>query len=60
MPHTTTFNDLISLQVDNGNEIRKQHLSTYAGNATYLSKATSADPIECIGHHTLTVVSLVA
>ena len=51
VPHTTTFNDLISLQADNGNEIIKQHLSTCAGNATYLSKATSADFIECIGHH---------
>ena len=29
----------------------KQHLSTCAGNATYLSKATSADLIECIAHH---------
>ena len=28
VPHTTTFNDLISLQADNGNEIIKQHLST--------------------------------
>ena len=51
VPHTTTFNDLISLQADNGNEIIKQHLSMCAGNATYLSKATSADLIECIGHH---------
>ena len=56
VPHTTTFNNLISLQADNGNEIIKQHLSTCAGNATYLSKATSADLIEC----TLRVVSLVA
>ena len=51
VPHTTTFNDLISLQADNGNEIKKQHLSTCPDNATYLSKATSADLIECIGHH---------
>ena len=28
VPHTTTFNDLISLQADNGNEIMKHHLST--------------------------------
>ena len=35
VPHTTTFNDLISLQADNGNEIIKQHLSMCAGNATY-------------------------
>ena len=42
---------MISLQADNGNEIIKQHLSTCAGNATYFSKATSADLIECIGHH---------
>ena len=42
---------MISLQADNGNEIIKQHLSTCAGNATYLSKATSADLIECIDHH---------
>ena len=34
VPHTTTFNDLISLQADNGNEIIKQHLSMCAGNAT--------------------------
>ena len=36
VPHITTFNDLISLQADNGNEIIKQHLSTCAGNATFI------------------------
>ena len=44
----------------NGNEIIKQHLSTCAGYVTYLSKATSADLIEYIGHHIDSSLPLVA
>ena len=51
VPHTTTFNNLISLQADNDNEIIKQHFNYVCWECHILSKATSADLTECIGHH---------
>ncbi len=48
--HTTNFEDLISLQADNGNELLRLHLDTCPSNATYLSKATTADLLKSISH----------
>jgi len=42
MPHTTTFEDLIELQIDNGNEQLEKHKRTCPSNATYVSKATTS------------------
>ena len=52
VPQTTTLNDLISLQADNGNEIIKQHLSAHLRLLLLISLSALAI--------TLTVVSLVA
>ncbi len=41
VPHTTAFEDVITLQVDNGNEQLRVHLSTCPGNAIYFFKFTS-------------------
>lgn len=50
MPHTTTFEDLIMLKIDNGSEQLETHRSTCPGNATYLSKATTAELLDSISH----------
>lgn len=50
MPHTTTFEDLIMLQIDNGSEKLETHLSTCPSNAAYLSKATTNELLNSISH----------
>ena len=48
MPHTTTFEDLIHLQVENGNQQLEVHLQSAPLNATYLSKISTAELLSCI------------
>ncbi len=48
--HTTNFEDLISLQADNENELLRLHLDTCPSNATYLSRATTAELLKSISH----------
>ena len=50
IPHTTNFEDLIELQVDNGNQLFKMHLDTCPSNATYLSKASTVELLSSISH----------
>ena len=50
MPHTTTFTDLITLQIDNGDEHLKIHLNECAGNASYMSKISTAEFLNSISH----------
>ena len=50
MPHTTTFEDLIELQIDNGNEQLETHKRTCPSNATYVSKATTSELLSSISH----------
>lgn len=49
IPHTTTFEDLVELQVANGDEILKQHVKDGPGNAQYTSKFSVTSLIEAIG-----------
>ena len=51
IPHTTNFTDLIKLQVENGDELLKKHVDDCSGNATYLSKISIAEFIECISYY---------
>ena len=51
IPHTTTFQDLITLQIENGNEQLKVHLNSCPNNATYLSKMTTAELLRSISDH---------
>lgn len=50
IPHTTTFDSLIELQIDNGNEHLKEHQNTCPANATYLSTATTAELLKSISY----------
>ena len=50
MPHTTTFEDLIELQIDNGNEQLETHKRTCPSNAMYVSKATTSELLSSISH----------
>ena len=50
MPHTTTFTDLITLQIDNGDEHLNAHKNECAGNASYLSKISTAEFLSSISH----------
>ena len=50
MPHTTTFEDLIMLQIDNGSEQLETHKRTCPSNATYVSKATTTELLSSISH----------
>ena len=50
IPHTTTFESLISLQMDNGNEQLNVHQKECPANATYLSKVTTAELLNSISH----------
>ena len=50
MPHTTTFTDLITLQIDNGDEHLKVHINECAGNASYMSKISTAEFLSSISH----------
>ena len=49
MPHMTTFTDLITLQIDNGDEHPKVHKMN-AGNASYMSKISTAEFLSSISH----------
>lgn len=49
IPHTTTFDDLIALQIDNGDELLKLH-EACPSNATYLSTTSTAGFIKSISH----------
>lgn len=51
IPHTTTFQDLITLQIENGNEQLKVHLNSCPSNASYLSKVTTAELLRSISDH---------
>lgn len=51
IPHTTTFSDLITLQVDNGDEQLKLHKDECARNASYMSKISTAEFLSSISHH---------
>jgi hypothetical protein len=46
----TTFTDLITLQIDNGDERLKVHKNECAGNASYMSKASTAEFLYSISH----------
>ena len=46
----TNLEDLIALQVDNGNELLKTHQLSCPGNATYLSKASIAELLKSISY----------
>ena len=37
VPHSTTFTDLVGLQIENGDDTLKQHVESGAGNAQYTS-----------------------
>ncbi len=50
VPHTTAFEDIITLQVDNGNEQLCVHLRTCPSNATYLSKFTTVELLKSISY----------
>ena len=48
LPHTTTLEDLIVLQIENGNALLGKHKETGPGNATYLSKVSTAELLTSI------------
>ena len=48
--HTTTFKDLIELQIENSNGQLKMHKDKATSNATYLSNITKADLLKSISH----------
>ena len=50
MPHMTTFTDLITLQIDNGDEHLKVHKNECAGNASCMSKISTAEFLNSISH----------
>ena len=50
IPHTTIFEGIVELQIDNGNEQLKVHSQKSPSNATYLSKATTAELLRNISH----------
>ncbi len=50
IPHTTTFESLIALQIDNGNSQLESHLNLCPANATYMSKITVAELLKSISH----------
>ena len=51
IPHTTTFNDLITLQIENGDKQLQNHRDTSPDNATYLSKVTTSELLKSISHN---------
>ena len=48
IPHTTTFEELVQLQIANGDDLLKQHVEQGASNAQYTSKFSSVSLIEAI------------
>ena len=51
IPHTTMFEGIIQLQIDNGIEQLKAHKQSCPSNATYLSKASTAEFLDSISFH---------
>ena len=51
IPHTTTFTDLITLQVDNGDKQLQQHKDAGARNASYMSSLSIGEFLNSISHH---------
>ena len=50
IPHTT-FTDLITLQVDNGDKQLKQHKDAGARNASYMPALSIGEFLDSISHH---------
>ena len=50
IPHTT-FQDLITSQIENGKEQLNVHLHSCPNNAAYLSKVTTAELLKSISDH---------
>lgn len=50
IPHTTTFEQMITLQIDNGSNKLEEHRLTCPSNASYLSKATTSELLYSISH----------
>ena len=50
IPHTTSFEGLIELQIQNGNEELRLHKEKCPSNATYLSKVSVAELFGSISH----------
>ena len=48
IPHTTTFDELVQLQIANGDDLLKQHVEQGSSNAQYTSKFSSVSLIEAI------------
>ena len=48
IPHTTTLEDIIELQIANGDALLKQHVEQEPSNAQYTSKFSSVSLIEAI------------
>ena len=48
IPHTTTFQDLLALQVANGDKLLEKHLTEGPGNAQHTSKFSIVSLIEAI------------
>ena len=48
IPHTTTFEDIIELQIANGDDLLKQHVEQGPSNAQYTSKFSSVSLIEVV------------
>ena len=51
IPHTTTFSDLITLQVDNGDKQLEQHKDAGTRNASYMSSLSIGEFLNSISHH---------
>lgn len=51
IPHTTAFQDIIQLQIDNGMELLKKHKETCPSNATYSSPVAAADFLTSISSY---------
>ncbi len=50
-PHTTMFDGIIQLQIDNGIEQLESHKQSSPSNATYLSKFSTAEFLKSISFH---------
>ena len=48
IPHTTTFEELVQLQIENGDDLLKQHVEHGPSNAQYTSKFSLVSLIEAI------------
>ena len=50
VPHTTAFEDVITLQVDNGNEQLRVHQSTCPGKCNLFSKFATVELLKSISY----------